>query len=124
MIREFSNLAARNGHDGVIALVRPSIKHLPVHSDARIASAGRTERPLRSMAAKSLGRRRKLVKPADRSMVVEERVAFLGNWRGSPFPNPATSEIDGALNPVSIDLWARHRRYVEPTSGSPIKLLA
>ena len=56
----------------------------------------------------------KIIKAADRSMVVEEPVAFWEMWRGSPFPTTGDYKIDGALNPVSIDLERDSGRYVEP----------
>ncbi|MGQ0532361.1 MAG: hypothetical protein ACT4OF_06680 [Caulobacteraceae bacterium] len=116
MIEEFRNLSIRKGLDGVIAPVRPSAKHqhpfIPISeyicwTDDR----GRLFDPwLRSHAAAG----GKIIKPAERSMVVEEPVAFWEMWRGSPFPETGEYKIEGALNPVSIDLERDSGRYVEP----------
>ena len=116
MIQEFSNLAARRGLDGVIAPVRPSAKHLHpfIPMEEYITwkdDNGRFFDPwLRSHAAAG----GKIIKSADRSMVVEEPVAFWEMWRGSPFPQTGEYKIEGALNPVQIDLERDSGRYVEP----------
>ena len=116
MIQEFLNLAARNGHDGVIAPVRPSAKHLHpfIPMDEYITwkdDSGRLFDPWLRSHASAGG---KIIKPADRSMVVDEPVAFWEMWRGSPFPETGEYKIEGALNPVSIDLERDSGRYVEP----------
>jgi hypothetical protein len=116
MIEEFRSLAIRKGHDGVIAPVRPSAKHLhpfiPMGEYITWTDdKGRLFDPwLRSHAAAG----GKIIKQADRSMVVEEPVAFWEMWRGSPFPSTGEYKIEGALNPVSIDLERDSGRYVEP----------
>lgn len=116
LIQEFSKLAARKGMDGVIAPVRPSAKHLHPLIPMREYitwkdDKGRLFDPwLRSHAAAG----GKIIKPADRSMVVEEPVAFWEMWRGSAFPETGEYKIEGALNPVQIDLERDSGRYVEP----------
>ncbi len=116
MIEEFRKLATAKSLDGVIAPVRPSAKHkhpfIPMETylgwtDER----GRIYDPwLRSHLAAG----GKIIKPADRSMVVEEPVAFWEMWRGSPFEATGEYAVDGALAPVSIDLEKGAGRYVEP----------
>jgi GNAT superfamily N-acetyltransferase len=116
MIQEFRKLAERKGLDGVIAPVRPSEKHrhpfLPMQeyiswTDDR----GRLFDPwLRSHAAAG----GKLIKPADRSMVVEEPVGFWERWSGRNFAETGEYALDGALAPVAIDLDRGAGRYVEP----------
>jgi len=56
----------------------------------------------------------RIIKPASRSMVVEEPVGFWEMWTGRPFEQSGEYAIDGALVPVSIDLDRRVGRYVEP----------
>lgn len=116
MIEEFQNLAARKGLDGVIAPVRPSSKHLhpfvPMHdylgwTDER----GRLFDPwLRSHAAAG----GKILKPAERSMIVDEPVAFWEMWSGRTFDESGDYALPGALTPVAIDLERGTGRYVEP----------
>ncbi len=116
MIEEFRKLAERKGLDGVIAPVRPSEKHrhpfIPMEeylgwTDER----GRAFDPwLRS----HLSAGGKIIKPAERSMVVEEPVAFWEMWSGRSFARTGEYAIDGALAPVSIDLDRDAGRYVEP----------
>jgi hypothetical protein len=116
MIDEFRNLAERRGLDGVVAPVRPSAKHLhpfiPMHEylgwrDER----GRLFDPWLRSHASAGGR---IVKPADRSMIVEEPVAFWEMWTGRTFEKSGDYAIEGALSPVAIDLERGEGRYVEP----------
>ena len=67
----------------------------------------------------------KIIKPADRSMVVEEPVGVLGNVaRQHLRRNLATYKIDGALMPVSIELEKRQSAATSsPTCGSPTSAL-
>lgn len=116
MINEFRKLAQRKGLDGVIAPVRPSQKHLhpflPMEeyltwTDER----GRQFDPwLRSHAAAG-GR---MIKPAERSMVVEEPVAFWEMWSGRSFAHTGEYAVEGALAPVVIERERDIGRYVEP----------
>ncbi|MGD9967607.1 MAG: transferase [Hyphomonadaceae bacterium] len=116
MIDEFRNLAISKGHDGVIAPVRPSAKHLHPFIPMQeylgwTDDKGRLFDPwLRSHTAAG----GKIIKPAERSMTVEEPVAFWEMWRGSAFPTTGDYKIEGALTPVSIDLERDSGRYVEP----------
>mgnify|MGYP000258135538 CR=1 FL=1 len=56
----------------------------------------------------------KIIKPAPRSMVVEEPVAFWETWSGQQFEKTGEYEVSGALTPVSIELERDVGRYVEP----------
>ncbi|HYD88235.1 MAG TPA: hypothetical protein VEA80_12210 [Vitreimonas sp.] len=116
MIEEFRNLAERKGLDGVIAPVRPSEKHRHpfISIDEYIGWAddkGRLFDPwLRSHSAAG----GKLIKPAARSMVVEEPVGFWEMWTGRSFEQSGDYAVDGGLVPVSVDLERGVGRYVEP----------
>jgi len=116
MIEEFRNLSERKGLDGVIAPVRPSAKHQ--HPFVSIEDyitwndeRGRLFDPwLRSHAAAG-GR---IIKPAERSMIVEEPVGFWEMWAGRTFEESGKYAMEGALVPVSIELDRGVGRYVEP----------
>jgi hypothetical protein len=116
MIEEFRRLAEAKGLDGVIAPVRPSAKHQHpfIGIDDYISwtdDKGRLFDPwLRSHAAAG-GR---IIKPAERSMVVEEPVGFWEMWSGRTYGESGKYAIDGALAPVSIELEQGIGRYVEP----------
>lgn len=116
MIEEFRNLAERKGFDGVVAPVRPSAKHLHpfVGIDEYVGwtdDKGRLFDPwLRSHAAAG----GKIIKPAERSMVVEEPVGFWEMWSGRTFEQSGPYALNGALVPVSIELEHGVGRYVEP----------
>lgn len=116
MIEEFRALAERKGLDGVIAPVRPSAKHQHpfISIDDYIGWAddkGRLYDPwLRSHSAAG----GKLIKPASRSMVVEEPIGFWEMWTGRPFEQSGDYAVDGGLVPVTVDLDRGVGRYVEP----------
>jgi hypothetical protein len=116
MIEEFRNLAIAKGHDGVIAPVRPSAKHLhpfiPMSEYITWTDdKGRLFDPwLRSHAAAG-GR---IIKPADRSMVVEEPIPFWETWSGRTFESSGAYTIEGALAPITIELEKNVGRYEEP----------
>lgn len=116
LIEEFRNLAQERGLDGVVAPVRPSSKHMhpfiPLNDylSWKDEKGRRFDPWLRSHEAAG-GR---IIKPAERSMVVEEPVAFWEMWSGRPFERSGEYKIDGALMPVSIDLGQDKGRYVEP----------
>jgi hypothetical protein len=116
MIEEFRKLAERKGLDGVIAPVRPSEKHrhpfLPMEEYLSWTDDhGRSFDPwLRSHVAAG-GR---LIKPAERSMVVEEPVAFWEMWSGRNFSQTGEYAVEGALAPVAIERERDIGRYVEP----------
>lgn len=116
MIEEFRALAERKGFDGVIAPVRPSEKHRHpfISIDDYIAWAdekGRFYDPwLRSHSAAG----GKMIKPARRSMVVEEPVGFWEMWTGRSFDQSGEYAVEGGLVPVQMDLEKGIGSYVEP----------
>jgi len=116
MIEEFRKLAERKGLDGVIAPVRPSEKHrhpfLPMDQYMMWTDElGRIYDPwLRSHAAAG-GR---MIKPAERSMIVEEPIGFWEMWSGRSFTQTGEYAVEGALAPVSIERERDIGRYVEP----------
>ena len=116
MIEAFRELAVAKGLDGVIAPVRPSEKHrhpfIPMEdylgwTDDR----GRIYDPWLRSHISAGG---KIIKQAERSMTVEEPVAFWETWLGQHFEGSGAYAIEGALTPVSIDIERGVGRYVEP----------
>lgn len=116
LIEEFGALARRKGLDGVVAPVRPSSKHkhpfIPMESYLGWTDEyGRTYDPWVRSHLSAGGR---IVRPAERSMVVEEPIGFWEMWSGRTFTQTGEYVIDGALAPVSIDLDRGAGRYIEP----------
>lgn len=116
MIDEFRKLAEARGLDGVIAPVRPSAKHqhpfIPMEEYIRWTDdRSRIYDPWLRSHASAGG---KLIKPAERSMVVEEPVAFWEAWTGRNFRETGEYALEGALVPVSIEVEQDVGRYVEP----------
>jgi hypothetical protein len=116
MIEDIRALAERKKLDGVIAPVRPSAKHKHpfIPMDAYLGwsdDQGRLYDPwLRSHVAAG----GKIIRPADRSMVVEEPVGFWEMWSGRTYGQTGEYTVDGALAPVAIDVERGAGRYVEP----------
>jgi hypothetical protein len=116
VIQAMRDLAQQCGFEGVLIPVRPTAKSR--HPDVSMAEyvgwtddRGRAYDPwLRSHLA-SGGR---IVGEAARSMVVEEPIAFWETWAGRNFEHSGDYVVEGALNPVSIDVARGVGRYVEP----------
>jgi hypothetical protein len=56
----------------------------------------------------------KLVGPCERSMVVQEPVAFWENWSNQRFETSGAYAVTGALAPLKIDLEKQTGVYEEP----------
>ncbi len=116
MIEEFRALAVKKSLDGVVAPVRPSSKHqhpfIPIDDYVTWTDdRGRLFDPwLRSHSAAG-GR---IIKTAERSMIVEEPVGFWEMWTGRTYEESGKYAVEGALVPVSIELDRGVGRYVEP----------
>jgi hypothetical protein len=116
MIRALIDLAEAKGLRGLVAPVRPSakVRHpwVPIGdyimwTDPR----GRIYDPwLRSHLAAG----GKMVGPCERSMVVDEPIAFWENWSKQRFESSGAYALDGAIAPVKIDLDRRTGTYEEP----------
>ncbi len=116
MIRELRELSERRGFDAVVAPVRPTAKcdypHVPMGEYVAWKDAkGRLFDPWLRTHLSQGGR---LVGPCERSMVVEEHVAFWETWAGRRFERSGDYILDGALAPLSIDLERQAGLYEEP----------
>ena len=116
MIRELRELCERRGFDAVVAPVRPTAKcdypHVPIgeYIGWRDASGRLFDPWLRA----HLSQGGRLVGPCERSMVVEQHIAFWETWAGRRFEASGDYVLDGALVPISIDLELQRGRYEEP----------
>lgn len=116
MLREMRELSRRRGFEALIAPVRPTLKcdfpHVPIGEYVGWKDAeGRLFDPwLRS----HLSQGGQLIGPCERSMVVNEHVAFWETWAGRRFETSGHYVIDGALVPISIDLERQCGLYQEP----------
>lgn len=116
MIRALLDLASEKGLNGLIAPVRPSKK--ADHPNVSIYDyvtwtdgSGRNYDPwLRSHLACG----GKLVRPCERSMVVDEHIGFWESWTKQKFVNSGPYELEGALAPVNINVERQTGRYEEP----------
>lgn len=116
MIQAFRDMAAAKGLDGVIAPVRPSEKHRHpfIAMEDYLGWTDDRGRVYDPWLRSHLSAGGKIIKQAERSMTVEEPVAFWETWLGQRFEGSGSYAIDGALTPVSIDVDRGVGRYVEP----------
>lgn len=116
MLKEMRQLGEQRGLDVLIAPVRPTLKcdfpHVPMseYISWRDADGHIFDPWLRSHIQQG-GR---LVGPCERSMVVEEHVAFWETWAGRRFEASGDYLVEGALAPIHIDLERQIGRYEEP----------
>jgi len=116
MIQAFRDLATAKGLDGVIAPVRPSEKHRHpfISMEDYLGWTDDKGRVFDPWMRSHLAAGGKIIKQAERSMTVEEPVAFWETWLGRHFEGSGSYAVDGGLIPVSIDLDKGVGRYVEP----------
>jgi hypothetical protein len=116
MIQAFRDLAVAKGLDGVIAPVRPSEKHRHpfIAMEDYLGWTDDKGRIFDPWLRSHLSAGGKIIKPAERSMTVEEPVAFWETWIGHRFEGSGAYAVDGGLAPVSIDMDEGVGRYVEP----------
>jgi GNAT superfamily N-acetyltransferase len=116
LIGALIELAKAKGLRGVVAPVRPSAKSrhpwVPIleyinWTDER----GRLYDPWLRSHLSSGG---KLVGPCERSMVVQEPLAFWENWSNQRFETSGAYAVAGALAPVKIDVEKQTGTYEEP----------
>ena len=116
MIQELCGLTRRLGFDALVAPVRPTAKcgypHVPIGE--YIGWRDERGRFFDPWLRAHLSQGGKLVGPCERSMVVEEHVAFWETWAGRRFERSGDYVVDGALVPVTIDLERQVGRYEEP----------
>jgi hypothetical protein len=116
MIQAVHEQCDRLGLDGVVVPVRPTMKceypHVPIAE--YVAWKGSDGRPFDPWLRSHLSQGGRVIKPCERSMVVEEHVAFWETWAGRHFETSGDYVVEGALVPVSIDLERQVGRYEEP----------
>lgn len=116
MIQELCGLSKRLGFEGVIAPVRPTAKCVYPHVPIGEYIGWRDERGrfFDPWLRAHLSQGGKLVGPCERSMVVEEHIAFWETWAGRRFEKSGTYVLQGGLVPIDIDLERNIGRYEEP----------
>lgn len=116
MIRALLDLAEAKGLNGLVAPVRPSAKaHHPwVSIDDYISWTDAKGRVFDPWLRSHLSSGGKLIGPCERSMVVDEPLAFWENWARQTYPKSGSYALEGALVPVDIDVERRVGRYEEP----------
>ncbi|AHY47446.1 Hypothetical Protein RradSPS_2163 [Rubrobacter radiotolerans] len=117
VLREMRKLAARHGFDGLVAPVRPSLKHrYPLVPMERYALWRREPDGLLFdpwlRTHERLGAQ--VVGVAPGSMEVTGAVADWERWTEMSFPESGEYVVEGALNPVRIDRERDLGSYIEP----------
>jgi hypothetical protein len=116
MIRSLVDLAEAKGLRGLVAPVRPSakVRHPWVPIEEYIAWTDRNGRVYDPWLRSHLSCGGRLVGPCERSMVVQEPIAFWENWSKQRFEESGAYALEGALVPVMIDLDRQTGTYEEP----------
>ena len=116
LIRALKELAIRKGCEGLVVPVRPTSKwrhpRVPMTDYMHWRDdAGASYDPwLRSHVSQGA----RIINACERSMVVEEHVAFWETWAGRRFQQSGSYDMAGALSLVEIDLERQTGRYQEP----------
>jgi GNAT superfamily N-acetyltransferase len=116
VIEAMATLAGRRGLRALVAPVRPTLKHrYPLVPMARYVRWRRTGAapfdPWLRVHWRIGGR---VLRVAERSMVVEGRVKDWERWTGLRFPDSGDYVVPGGLTTVRIDRRRDRGRYVEP----------
>ena len=116
MIRSLVELAQSKKLSGVVVPVRPTAKVR--HPWASIADymtwTDEAGRPYDPWLRSHLSAGGKIVGPCERSMVVDEPIAFWENWSEQRFERSGAYALSGALAPVKIDFDRQAGTYEEP----------
>ncbi|MEU6922357.1 MULTISPECIES: N-acetyltransferase [unclassified Streptomyces] len=116
MLAALRQAAARQGHDALLAPVRPTAKHL----DPRVPMAEYLRRrredglPTDPWVRVHVRAGGTIEKVAPASMTVSGSLAQWRQWTGLPFDRDGYVDVPGALAPVHCDTVHDHAVYVEP----------
>ncbi|MEA2103132.1 MAG: hypothetical protein U9P79_00595 [Candidatus Cloacimonadota bacterium] len=115
IIDEFKKLAHRNGFTNLVLPVRPILKSqyplIPLEKYIRWECDGLPFDPWIRVHVKIGG---KILKVANRSMIVKGTVSEWEDWTGMHLGDNGDYIIQGALNPVKVDLQKNLGKYIEP----------
>lgn len=116
MIRSLLELAEAKGLHGLVVAVRPSakVRHPFVSIGDYITWTDERGRAYDPWVRSHLAAGAKLIGPCERSMVVNEHVAFWENWSRQRFEQSGAYALDGTLVPVNVDLDRQTGIYEEP----------
>jgi hypothetical protein len=116
VIQEMGRIAARHGFRALVAPVRPTLKGryplVPMERYVRWRAPGGGPFDPWLRVHWRLGAR--VVRIAQRAMVVEAPLAQWEEWTGIDFPVSGPFVVPGAFNPVRIDRARQRGLYVEP----------
>ena len=116
MIRALRELAETRGFGGVVAPVRPSAKadHPNVPMGEYLSWKNEQGAVFDPWLRTHVSEGGKLIRSCEKSMVVEEHVAFWETWAGRRLEHSGRHLIEGALCPIFVDLETQIGRYEEP----------
>jgi hypothetical protein len=116
LIRALVDLAKTKALRGVVAPVRPSAKarHPWVPISEYVSWTDEKGRHYDPWLRSHLSEGGRLVGPCERSMVVNEPIAFWENWSNQRFETSGDYALEGALAPVKIDIDRQTGLYEEP----------
>ena len=106
----------QGGYDAMVVPVRPTLKseHPLVPMSEYIGWSDKVGRCYDPWLRSHLSEGARVIGPCERSMVVNEHVAFWETWAGRRFERSGEHTFRGALAPVDINLETNSGRYEEP----------
>ena len=115
ILKEVKAAGYRHGLTKLIVPVRPTLKSsyplVPMEDYMHWKTSGLPFDPWLKVHVRSGG---KILREADRSIIVRGTVAQWQEWTGMYFGSSGDYVVEGALNPVRIDLENDVGEYVEP----------
>jgi len=113
---EVCRLAKNNGLSNVIVPVRPNNKHEYPLIDIKDYANWKNDDglPFDSWLRVHVKMGGKVIKVCTESMFIPGTIVEWKDWTGMKFPGTGRYIVEGALNPVSIDLESNLGTYVEP----------
>lgn len=115
IVHEMKRIAKSNGFSNLIIPVRPTLKsRYPTISMENYIKWERNSLPFDPWLRVHLKIGGKILKIADRSMIVKGTVSDWQEWTGMFFGESNKYIIPGALNPININLRDNLGEYIEP----------
>jgi hypothetical protein len=118
VLKAMKNAALQNGLDGLVAPVRPNLKHryplTPMERYVEWTHGDGDKLPFDPWLRTHARLGATLMKVCPLSMTIPAKVSDWETWTGMRFPESGQYVIPGALNPITIDLEADVGRYIEP----------
>ncbi len=115
-VKEMANLAKKNGFDKLIIPVRPSDKHnFPLIDMKEYIKWNNSQGlPTDNWLRVHIKAGGEIIKVCNKAMYIPGHVDDWKEWTGLEFPGNGSYIVEGALNPIDIDIEKDLGVYIEP----------